>query len=67
MFSGGMIVDAWMQHPSRSFVEHPMFDSLKRWSRGEFGSDTDQITIDRTIEAMDEAVVPTKNYVRQYW
>jgi predicted TIM-barrel fold metal-dependent hydrolase len=28
------IVDAWMQHPSPGFLRHPMFDSLRRWSRG---------------------------------
>lgn len=28
------IVDAWMQHPSPGFLAHPMFDSLRRWSRG---------------------------------
>jgi predicted TIM-barrel fold metal-dependent hydrolase len=30
------IVDAWMQHPSPGFLGHPMFDSLRRWSRGTF-------------------------------
>ena len=28
------IVDAWMQHPSPGFLRHPMFDSLRRWSKG---------------------------------
>jgi predicted TIM-barrel fold metal-dependent hydrolase len=31
------IVDAWMQHPSSGFLRHPMFESLRRWSRGAFG------------------------------
>ena len=30
-----MIVDAWAQHPTRRHLEHPMFDSLRRWTRGE--------------------------------
>jgi hypothetical protein len=28
------IIDAWMQHPSARFLADPMFDSLRRWSRG---------------------------------
>lgn len=26
-----MIIDAWIQHPTGSFVAHPMFESLRRW------------------------------------
>jgi len=25
------IVDVWMQHPTRRFLEQPFFDSLRRW------------------------------------
>src|SRR5215831_9426781 len=30
------IIDAWMQHPSREFLNQPMFDSLRRWAHGTF-------------------------------
>ncbi len=26
------IVDAWAQHPTQRMINHPMFDSLKRWT-----------------------------------
>jgi uncharacterized protein len=26
------IVDAWIQHPTSRMINHPMFDSLKRWT-----------------------------------
>jgi uncharacterized protein len=58
MRSKGQIIDAWMQHVTPSFIEHPMFDSLRRWSHGKFGSrgeDTgEEIPLDSTIRAMDE-------------
>jgi predicted TIM-barrel fold metal-dependent hydrolase len=25
------IIDVWMQHPTPSFIGHPMFESLRRW------------------------------------
>jgi predicted TIM-barrel fold metal-dependent hydrolase len=33
------IVDAWMQHPSPGFLHNPIFDSLRRWSRGALPED----------------------------
>ena len=30
-----VIIDAWMQHPSAEFLADPMFDSLRRWARGQ--------------------------------
>jgi predicted TIM-barrel fold metal-dependent hydrolase len=30
-----MIIDAWAQHPTARQLAHPMFDSLRRWTRGE--------------------------------
>lgn len=50
-----MIVDAWMQHPSASFLEHPMFDSLKRWSGGTLTTPT----LEDTLAAMDAGGVTT--------
>src|ERR1019366_6134258 len=29
-----MIIDAWMQHPTRRFLDHDMFESLRRWRGG---------------------------------
>jgi uncharacterized protein len=57
MSSRGQIVDAWMQHPSRGFLEQPMFASLKRWSRGALGADAEDVPLVHTIRAMDEAGV----------
>jgi len=51
----GHIVDAWMQHPTREFLGHPMFDSLRRWSHGALA--TAEIPIEATIKAMDDAGV----------
>lgn len=45
------IIDAWMQHPTPGFTQHPMFESLRRWTRGEgFGSD---LPLEATIAAMN--------------
>jgi len=45
------IVDAWMQHPTPRFLAHPMFESLRRWSRGALGAD--DMPLAATIAAMD--------------
>src|SRR3989441_8325363 len=49
------VVDAWMQHPSKAFLAHPVFDSLRRWSHG--GLPDAEIPLEVTIGAMDEAGV----------
>jgi predicted TIM-barrel fold metal-dependent hydrolase len=58
-----MIIDAWAQHPTRRHLAHPMFDSLRRWTRdatasrapaGEAGEDGDW-PLSVTIASMDEA------------
>jgi predicted TIM-barrel fold metal-dependent hydrolase len=51
------IIDAWMQHPTRDFFAHPMFEALRRWSHGDLGSDASDPTIEATIAAMDAAGV----------
>ncbi len=49
------IIDAWMQHPTPGFSQHPMFESLRRWTRGEaMGSD---IPLETTIATMDKGGV----------
>jgi predicted TIM-barrel fold metal-dependent hydrolase len=50
-----MVVDVWMQHPTRSFLRQDMFASLQRWTGG---SDTDEPPpIATTVAAMDDAGV----------
>jgi hypothetical protein len=48
-----MIIDIWMQHFGDSQLTHPMFASLRRWTRQSFGP----VTPEMTIGAMDEGRV----------
>jgi predicted TIM-barrel fold metal-dependent hydrolase len=54
-----MIIDAWAQHPTARHLAHPMFDSLRRWTRGEpntlpaAGAATDW-PVSVTLAAMDQ-------------
>jgi predicted TIM-barrel fold metal-dependent hydrolase len=57
MNARGQIVDAWMQHPSRSLIAQPMLDPLRRWSRGAFGASAGDVPLAGTIRAMDDAGV----------
>ncbi len=58
-----MIIDAWAQHPTRRHLAHPMFDSLRRWTRGEASSRTTaggvgedgEWPLSLTLASMDEA------------
>jgi hypothetical protein len=55
-----MIIDAWAQHPTLRHLNHPMFESLRRWTRGELGSrgpegDAAEWPVSVTLAAMDEA------------
>ena len=50
-----MIVDAWMQHPTRRFLGHEMFASLRRWTGGAIPEG--EPPLEATIAAMDEAGV----------
>ena len=50
----GRIVDVWMQHPTRRFLDQPFFESLRRWARQETVPD---IPLSATIETMDQAGV----------
>jgi hypothetical protein len=51
------IIDAWMQHPTLAFINHPMFATLRRW----MGIDKviEDIPVEFTIDAMDQANVKT--------
>ena len=54
-----VIIDAWAQHPTARHRNHPMFDSLRRWTRGQPGSagiatmDTAEWPVEITLAAMD--------------
>jgi len=48
------IVDAWMQHPTRRFLEQPFFESLRRWARQD---EIPDVPLSMTLGAMDEAGV----------
>ena len=52
-----MIIDAWMQHPSAEFLKDPMFEPLRRWSRGELAGG--EVPVEATLAAMDAAGVRT--------
>ena len=55
------VIDVWMQHPTTRFIQHDMFDSLRRWTRAqptEGMQATDQeLPLALTIAAMDAAGV----------
>lgn len=58
------IIDVWMQHPTLKFINHPMFDSLRKWTGQEKLSS--EIPIDMTIAAMDEARV-SLGFISAWW
>jgi uncharacterized protein len=49
------VIDVWMQHPTRRFAQHEMFESLRRWT-GQPAPDTD-LPLAATVAAMDEGGV----------
>jgi hypothetical protein len=52
-----MIIDAWMQHPTRRFLENDMFASLRRWIGSEMQLPEGEIPIAASVAAMDAAGV----------
>ncbi len=48
------IVDVWIQHPTRRFLEQPFFESLRRWARQDSIPD---VPLSATIGALDQAAV----------
>ena len=50
------IVDVWMQHPTKRFINHPMFSSLRRWNH-EQADEVEPPALTQTISAMDRANV----------
>lgn len=45
------IIDAWMQHPTKTFLDEPCFDSLKRWQK--IPEIKQELPIEITLAAMD--------------
>jgi predicted TIM-barrel fold metal-dependent hydrolase len=52
-----MIIDAWAQHPTERHLSHPMFDSLRRWTRADGGLAARDWPVGLTLQAMDEGGV----------
>ena len=55
-----MIIDVWMQHPTLRFMQHEMFDSLRRWTKMQ--TPDQEIPVEFTITAMDGAGVEHTRY-----
>ena len=55
------VIDVWMQHPTTRFIQHDMFDSLRRWTRAQptegMQATEQQLPLELTIAAMDAAGV----------
>lgn len=49
------IIDVWMQHPTQRFSAHPMFDSLRKWTKTT--KLETELPIHMTISAMDASQV----------
>lgn len=49
------IIDVWMQHPTKDFLNHPVFESLRRW----MGIDIleQEIPVELTLQTMDQGGV----------
>lgn len=52
-----MIIDAWAQHPTLRHTQDPVFDSLRRWTKGAIP--TEQLPVSATLAMMDQGGVQT--------
>ena len=60
-----MIIDAWAQHPTTRHLDHPMFESLRRWTRGAppgLAQASTEWPVSVTLASMDEAGI-TKSLI----
>ena len=46
------IIDAWAQHPTLRHTQDPVFDSLRRWTKGDIP--TQQLPVAATVATMDQ-------------
>jgi len=44
-----------MQHPTKRFINHPMFSTLRRWNNEEVGKEFSPPDLEITIAAMNQA------------
>ncbi|MEM6378978.1 MAG: amidohydrolase family protein [Bacteroidota bacterium] len=51
------VIDVWMQHPTKRFINHPMFASLRRWNHQDVQEEQEAPPLSLTIAAMDQANV----------
>jgi hypothetical protein len=51
------IIDAWAQHPTARHLNHPMFESLRRWMKGGLAAAAEGMPVADTLAAMDEGGV----------
>jgi predicted TIM-barrel fold metal-dependent hydrolase len=58
------IIDVWMQHPTLDFINHPMFESLRRWMG--VNKFDEEIPVESTIATMDEGGV-RKGLICAWW
>ncbi|MBI5249764.1 MAG: amidohydrolase [Desulfomonile tiedjei] len=64
MTASNKIIDVWMQHPTLDFINHPMFESLRRWMGMEKA--TNEIPVEFTIAAMDQCQIH-KGLLSAWW
>lgn len=48
------IIDAWAQHPTKRFIDDPVFESLKRWAESSGMEIPDQIPVEMTAGGLKE-------------
>jgi predicted TIM-barrel fold metal-dependent hydrolase len=50
-----VVIDAWAQHPTQRHIHDPMFEPLRRWTKGALP--TSEVPLAATLAAMDHAGV----------
>lgn len=61
-----MIVDAWVQHPTGSFLRDPMFASLLRWRGMDVSQLPDELPVEFLLGALDAAKID-RALVSAWW
>lgn len=64
MITERKVIDVWMQPPTLNFVNQPMFESLRRWTK--MDTVKDEIPVEFIIAAMDEGHVQ-KGLICAWW
>lgn len=58
------IIDAWIQHPTKRFIGHPMFETLRRWTKQ--SGEIPDVPLEFTIAVMDESRI-SKSLTCAWW